>query len=251
LPVPTLFAIDTAGEHCSLALLRDGHRVQVQGESGRTHLEHVMPMVDELFASQGIAPSDCDAFAFGSGPGSFTGLRVACTLVQGLAFGTRRPVIAVGNLEAIAVQAAVEPPPPARQGSQRVLVAVDARMSQAYLAVFSGAASRWDTLQPASLVDAADLPALVRHWRPQVCAGEANWLGRCLGRAGDIGGGAQAAQWALRNAVADAGAIITLAEAKLARGDVLPPERATPQYVRDDVARTVAQRRTALASGTT
>lgn len=241
--MPTLFAIDTAGDHCSLALLHGGRVLVRCGPAGQTHLEHVMPRVEELFAEAGVAPAACDAFAFGSGPGSFTGLRVACTIAQGLAFGTRRPVIAVGNLAALAYQAAAAPPHGA--APRRVLAAIDARMGQAYVAVLAGAGTAWETLLAPALVERLELSALIARWRPDVCAGDAAWLQGSL--APGVPAAEAAAGVALRDARADAGSILALAQEQLARGQILSPEQAAPQYVRDDVARTVAQRRTAMA----
>lgn len=228
--VTTLFVIDTAGNHCSLALVRDGDPQVACSPAGHNHIEHVMPMVEELFARHGVTPADCDAFAYASGPGSFTGLRVACTIVQGLALGAGRPVIAVGNLLALAAGAGGT-----GGGDVRVLAAADARMQQAYVAVYEGAGTLWRTLLPPTLIAAVELPALVGQWQPDICAGEAAWLRSTLA-AND------AHLLRVRDTRVDAGVLARLALASLARGDVLPAETAVPDYVRNDVARTVAQR---------
>ncbi len=253
--MPTLFAIDTAGDQCSLALVHPGGLARAHGAPGHTHLEHVMPLVEALFADQRLAPAACDAFAFGNGPGSFTGLRVACTIVQGLAFGTHRPVIAVGNLAALAEQArtgAVAQPP-----AQRVLAAIDARMGQAYAAVYARDGDIWTPLLAPCLVASGELAALAARWRPDVCVGKAHWLSPLLSPgagagpgSADPGSAAAAAPWPLHDATVDAAGVMALARVQFARGAVLAPERAAPLYVRDDVARTVAQRRAALATGT-
>jgi tRNA threonylcarbamoyladenosine biosynthesis protein TsaB len=240
--VTTLFAIDTAGEQCSLALTRAGEVDLVRGEPGQTHLEHVMPMIERLFARHGLAPARCEAFAFGSGPGSFTGLRVACTIVQGLAYGAARPVVAVGNLAALAARAdeACASADPGRL--RRVMAALDARMDQAYAAVFEGSGSNWRALVQPCLIDAGQLPGIAAAWQPDFCAGDMAWLQRWLGPAGLPTG------LPLRDAAVDAAVIARLALIRLARGEVLAPELAVPDYVRNDVARTVAQRRAALAA---
>lgn len=235
----TLFAIDTAAERCTLALARPGSLATWAGDPGQTHLEHVMPMIEALFARQGLRPAQCDVFAFGSGPGSFTGLRVACTVVQGLAYGSGRPVVAVGNLPALAAGSHAAGGAP-QGGGERVLAAIDARMGQAYVAVLEGAGLQWRTLLPPSLVDGAALPALARTWEPDVCAGDPAWLGAHL----------PAGSWPLRAGAADAGVIARLGLAQFARGEMLRPEQALPEYVRDEVARTVAQRRAAQTAGT-
>jgi tRNA threonylcarbamoyladenosine biosynthesis protein TsaB len=237
----TLFVIDTAGERCSLALLHDGAVDLVRGAPGHTHLEHVMPMVEALFARHALAPARCASFAFGSGPGSFTGLRVACTIVQGLAFGAGRPVIAVGNLAALAARACEGEQPVARQ--RRVMAALDARMNQAYVAVLEGSGATWRALLEPCLIDAGQLPAVAARWQPEFCAGDAGWLERWLGPHGLPG------VLALRDAAVDAAVIARLARERLVRGEVLAPERALPEYVRNEVAQTVAQRRAAAAAG--
>jgi tRNA threonylcarbamoyladenosine biosynthesis protein TsaB len=237
----TLFAIDTAGEHCTLALARAGAVDLARGAPGQTHLEHVMPMIEALFARHGLAPAQCAAFAFGSGPGSFTGLRVACTIVQGLAYGAGRPVIAVGNLLALAVRADERGAHGVRP--RRVLAARDARMNQAYAAVFEGSGTAWSTLVPPCLIDAGQLADIAARWQPDYCAGDAAWLASWLGPAGRPAG------LVLQDVAVDAAVIVRLALERHARGEVLAPELALPEYVRNDVARTVAQRRAALVAG--
>jgi tRNA threonylcarbamoyladenosine biosynthesis protein TsaB len=238
----TLFAIDTAGDFCSLALVRGGDLDVVRSPAGHNHIEHVMPMIEALFARHGMAPAQCDAFAYASGPGSFTGLRVACTIVQGLALGSGRPVIAIGNLLALAAGAAA-PDGAAGIGERRVLAAVDARMQQAYVAVHEGCATAWRVLLPPTLIAAAQLPALAAQWQPDVCAGDAAWLRGSL--AAD---GAEMLP-RVRDAHIDAGVLAQLALDRLAHGHVLAPDAAVPDYVRNDVARTVAQRTAARRAG--
>jgi len=233
--VATLFVIDTAGDYCALALVHGGDLHVARSPAGHNHIEHVMPMIEALFAGQGIRPDQCDAFAYASGPGSFTGLRVACTVVQGLALGSGRPVIAVGNLLALAA-GAVAPDTGLAYAQQRVLAAVDARMQQAYVAVHEGAGTRWRTLLPSTLVAVEELPALAGRWQPDVCAGNGAWLSKCLA-------GADAALvQRVRDTQVDPAVLARLALDRLARGEVLEPASAVPDYVRNDVARTVAQR---------
>src|SRR4051812_47289178 len=100
---PTLLAIETSSELASCALLK-GDTVSTRESSGvRTHSQSILPMVQELLAEAGIALSDCDAIAFGAGPGSFTGVRTACGIAQGLAFGAALPVVPLVTLDAMAL----------------------------------------------------------------------------------------------------------------------------------------------------
>ncbi len=236
---PTLLAIDAAGECCSLALLHRASMVSITGEPGQTHLEHVMPMVEALFARCALRPQDCDAFAFASGPGSFTGLRVSCTIVQGLALGTGRPVVAVGHLDAL-LRAALEARPgehvaPSPGAAPRALVVLDARMEQAYWAVHEERPGGWECVAAPSVGGRDELLRAIKIWRPGMCAGNAAWIHRYIG-AMDI---------PVRDVAIDAAVVARLAQERFVRGAVIPPEQAFPEYVRDRVAQTVAQRREA------
>jgi tRNA threonylcarbamoyladenosine biosynthesis protein TsaB len=233
--LPTLLAIDTAGENCSLALDRDGDIDLVLGARGRTHLEDVMPLVEGLLARHGIAPAACDAFAFAGGPGSFTGLRVACTLVQGLALGSGRPVVRIGHLEAL-MEAAGRAGHNAMDGATALGI-VDARMDEAYWAVYRWSAAGWVAAVAPAVGGRAELMAALDRWRPAFCAGRAAWLQRYIPEG----------RTELRDAAVDAGVVARLARAAFDRGEVLPAEQALPLYVRDRVAQTVAQRHAARA----
>ncbi len=227
----TLFAIDTAADRCKLALSRDSQLALLSGPPGHTHIEHVLPLIDQLFAQCDIGPEQCDAFAFASGPGAFTGLRVACTIAQGLALGTGRPVIAIGNLLALASACEALQPPDAV--ARRAFVAIDARMQQAYWAVYEGAGTDWVELAAPALCNVNAMGELIDRWQADFCGGDANWLERSLG----------ACSVPLCHALVDGGALARLAAARFAAGAVLPARAALPAYVRDEVARTVAQRR--------
>ncbi|SPE29653.1 putative tRNA threonylcarbamoyladenosine biosynthesis protein TsaB [Burkholderiales bacterium] len=237
---PTIFAIDTAGERCALALAHGAGVQTLLGEAGHTHLELVMPMIDRLFARGRLRPEQCDAFAFGSGPGSFTGLRVACTIVQGLALGTGRPTIALGNLQLLAVAADAADGGPAAMGRRcRYFVATDARMEQAYWAVYEQENGVWTEAAPPSLCEAGDLPRMISLWQPDCCAGNASWIHRHIGEAAV----------AVRDAVIEGAILARLARDKFARGEVLAPELALPAYVRERVALTVTERLASAAGG--
>jgi len=99
----TILAIETSSEMASCALLR-GERVYFRESSGvRTHSQAVLPMIQELLAEAGIVLRDCDAIAYGAGPGSFTGVRTACGIAQGLGFGAGLPLLPVVTLDAMAL----------------------------------------------------------------------------------------------------------------------------------------------------
>lgn len=126
----TILAIETSSELASCALLR-GDVVLSRSSSGvRTHSQAILPMVQELLAEAGIALRDCDAIAYGSGPGSFTGVRTACGIAQGLAFGAGLPVVPVVTLDAMALACQQA------HGAQQVLTVLDARMGEVYWAQY-------------------------------------------------------------------------------------------------------------------
>lgn len=124
-----LLALDTSSEGCSAALFIDGdvsHRFEL---APRGHTRLLMPMVRDLLAESGLSVGHLDAMAFACGPGSFTGLRIATGVVQGLAWGADIPVVPVSSLEAVALQAIGR----LRAGEGSGLaVAFDARMDEVY-----------------------------------------------------------------------------------------------------------------------
>jgi tRNA threonylcarbamoyladenosine biosynthesis protein TsaB len=124
--MPTILALDTSSDNCSVSLF---HRQQFDIEcerAPRSHTQLIMPMLKTVLHRHALKMSDIDALAFGCGPGSFTGVRIAAGVAQGLAFGAGCPVYAISNLEALALQCFRE------QGIEHVLVAVDARMDEVY-----------------------------------------------------------------------------------------------------------------------
>lgn len=125
-----IIAIETSSEFASVALLRDDQMLARAASGVQTHSHTILPMVQTLLAEAGVTLSQCDAIAFGAGPGSFTGVRTACGVVQGLAFGADLPVVAVSTLEAMA-QACRE-----QSGATEVLTIMDARMGEVYWAQY-------------------------------------------------------------------------------------------------------------------
>lgn len=132
-----ILAIDTATEACSAAVLTPEHLASRYEEVGRGHSERILTMVDAVLGEAGVALADLDAVAFGRGPGSFTGVRLAASVAQGLAFGAGLPLVPVSNLQALA-QRALESAN-ARSGAS-VLVCADARMKEVYWACFEKSA---------------------------------------------------------------------------------------------------------------
>jgi tRNA threonylcarbamoyladenosine biosynthesis protein TsaB len=236
-----ILAIETSTRQCSVALAHPEAVVQRTQVAGDRVAECAVSMIADLLADQSLGLDQIDAFAFGSGPGAFTGLRVACGLVQGLAFACDRPVVPVGSLRALAFGAARRTLARARTADVassdvrcRVMAATDARMGQIYWAVYEGTGAARE-LAAAALASPAQVAELVARWQPDVIAGDALT--------------AFASAWpAQRGAAlwpqlgADASAVAQLARSDLAAGRTVRARDAAPDYVRDQVALTVAQR---------
>jgi tRNA threonylcarbamoyladenosine biosynthesis protein TsaB len=145
-----LLAIDTSSSYLSLALSLDGQLHSFHEEMGQKHAERTLPEIGRLLQQADIGLSELDAIVFGQGPGSFTGLRIACGLAQGLAFSAGLPVIGIPTLDAVAHQS----------GAEQVLVCLDARMQQVYCASYQTGPT-WQRLGQITLQDPQDvmLPA--------------------------------------------------------------------------------------------
>ena len=135
-----ILALDTAANACSVALQAGEGIIERIETQPRRHAAMLLPMAEDCLAEAGIDLKDLDAVAFGRGPGSFTGLRIAASVAQGIAFGASLPVAPVSNLAAAAVAAW------RKHGWRQVLAAFDARMEELYAATYR--------------VDAAGLPEL-------------------------------------------------------------------------------------------
>ncbi|KAF3998971.1 tRNA (adenosine(37)-N6)-threonylcarbamoyltransferase complex dimerization subunit type 1 TsaB [Glaciimonas immobilis] len=138
--MPIILAIETSSELASAALLRDGQVISRESVGVQTHSQTILPMVQSLLAEAGISLAQCDALAFGVGPGSFTGVRTACGIVQGLAFGAALPVLPVITLAAMA-QACLE-----EYGATEVVSILDARMAEVYWAQYRHEGNAWKVI---------------------------------------------------------------------------------------------------------
>ena len=217
-----LLALDSATEACSAALFQDGEVSERYEVIGRGHAGRLLPMVDELLKEAGLSMADLDAIAFGRGPGGFTGLRIAAGIAQGLAAASRRRVLPVSNLAAVAAAAKRS------AGAERVLACMDARMGQVYWAAFDCSGR---------------LPVAVTEERlsdPEGVSppGEAAWFGAGHGFANYPG---LAERLASRLCGTDpailprAGEIARIAAVELAEGRAVDAAQALPVYLRNDV----------------
>lgn len=219
-----LIAIDTTEEACSAALLCEGAVVERFELAPRRHSELILPMMDGLLAEAGLRLTELDALAFARGPGSFTGVRIAASVIQGAAFGADLPVVPVSSLQALA------------QGGRRthaadwVLSALDARMGEVYWGAYQA--------DPAGVMRPVIDETVCAPWHVPVPEG-GDWYGVGSGWAAHAPElGARCAMHLARDAQARVHAqdVATLAAALFAAGEAVPAEQALPVYLRDEVA---------------
>ncbi len=216
-------ALDTATEACSAALYFDGVITERYEVAPREHARLILPMAEALLSDAGLTPGELDAIAFGCGPGAFTGVRIAASVVQGIAFAANLPVVAVSDMAAVALAAARE------HNTARTLVCFDARMREVYWSLYeTQTASSSVLLQGPERLGAPDdvsasgavfgagsgwsaYPVLQEHFESQLVGLDAT----LLPHAADIA---------------------RLAAPRVERGDTVPAEQALPVYLRDEVA---------------
>ena len=219
-----ILALETATEACSAALYSNGevlerYRVEPRGHSGL-----ILGMMGSLLDEAGLQLADMDALAFGRGPGSFTGVRIAVGVAQGAAYAADLPLVPVSTLATLA-QGAFR-----RDGSRRVLAAFDARMGEVYWGAFE--AGPEGVMAPVC-AEAVSAPGVVEP------PGEGRWHGvgsgwksygrELKGRFGDRLEGVDG------DALCRAADLAVLAAAAFARGEAVPPAQALPVYLRDRV----------------
>jgi len=214
-------AFETSTEWCSVALWLDGELRALERRAGNRHGELALPMLASLLEGARLDMPALQAVAFGAGPGSFTGLRIACGLAQGLAFAHNLPVCGVSSLEAMAEAL----------GAPRTVASLDARMGEVYYAALEKTqAGRWREVIPAQCVAPARAP------RPP---GD-GWVGCGSGFAvyGDLGFAEVHPE-----IHPGAAAVARLAAPRLAAGEGVDAAHAAPVYLRDKVALTTEERR--------
>jgi len=222
-----ILALDTATPACSTALLSDGHTITRELETERGHAEHILAMIDAVLLEAGIDLKGIDALAFGRGPGAFTGVRLATSVAQGLAFGAELPVVPVSDLGAVAQRAF-----DLETRLEHVLVCNDARMQELYWACFDRGATGLASLSGAEHVSGMDAITLPQAWRGYVGGAGRGFrvypqLGAMLNLSGVWDG-------LLPRAVE----IARLAWPEALAGRTCAAAEAIPVYLRDDVTRT-------------
>lgn len=220
-----ILALETAVDPGSIALWCDGDVIARSCPTGQSNSQTLLPLAESTLCEAGFSFGDLNGIAFGTGPGSFTGLRVACGVAQGLAVARDLPLLGVGTLEAMALAS----------GGERVIVALDARMGEVYFGMFDRGVQQGSigVYSPAAVPlpesggwhacgnGLASYPVLRERLAPCVVIWQPGLM-----------------------PLADA--LVRVAAPRLERGERIDPADAVPLYVRNKVARTVAER---LAEG--
>jgi tRNA threonylcarbamoyladenosine biosynthesis protein TsaB len=217
-------AIETATSHCSIAACVDEQVEIVRLTDHRASSRQLYQAVNEVFANLGLMPAMLDCVAFGCGPGSFTGIRIAAAAAQGIAFAQSVPVCRVSTLAAMAVAAK------SVAGGMPVAVCMDARQAEVYLGVYG-----WDPsgqpvpLQPDALLRPTEF-SLEGRQGPMLAIGngwsawpELHERNRAL--IVDV----------LPDVWPDALSVLNIARGQFAAGQFVAPAEALPNYIRNQV----------------
>lgn len=222
-----LLAIDTSTEVFAIAVQRGTHVLEQHGPGGAQASATLIPAIQALLAQVKLPLNELDAIVFGRGPGSFTGLRTACAVTQGLAFGANVPVLPLDTLLAVADEARH------LGGVTKVVALLDARMDQVYAGRYVFDGDDWTPQGPIVLAAPEDvvLPA--------------GWA--LAGNAFDVHD-KRLPPGTRFEVLPTATALLRLAPARLAAGGAIPAAQALPLYVRDKVAQTTEERAAARAA---
>ncbi len=233
-----LLALETSTERLSLAVQNGEHMFLRDIDAGQRHSELALAALRELLAESGLTIAELDAIAFGQGPGSFVGVRIACGLAQGLALGAGKSLLPVPTLMALAGQAKEQ------AGRDAVLVAVDARMGEYYFAAYrrdQAAANGWRAEVEPMLATRDGLPPISGDdWQAIGSAFHVDALATVLQQRYQGQYVAPAAP-AFPSA-ADIARIAARTIAHSGAAVLIPPQQAAPLYLRNHVALTIAER---------
>ena len=216
-----LLAFDTSTDTMSVAVADGARTWRNSGQGGAKASTELIPAIQALLAQAGLTLRQLDAIVFGHGPGSFTGLRTACSVAQGLAFGAGRPVLGIDTLMAVADEAHDQ------SGCVQVLAVLDARMDEVYCGAYEFAGGAWTRSGALSLA------------KPEAVSLPAGWTlaGNAFAAYGErLPAGPRVA------CRPDAQALLRLAPALVGSGCAVSADQALPLYIRDKVAQTTDER---------
>ncbi len=225
-----LLAFDTSTEYLSLALMLQDKISTFDVLAGQSHSQLILPQIEILLSDAGVKLKDLQGIAFGAGPGSFTGVRIAAGVAQGLGFGAGLPVAGICTLQALAEAS----------GADKVIACLDARMGEVYHAVYIKNAGGWQTVSEPGLYKPDAVPAIEGS----------DWVGTGSGwqTYGEVLNHAyqEQVQEVMPELLPSASAILRLAQPLFASGQPLPAAAAMPIYIRNRVALKTAEREQGL-----
>ncbi|MCF2949768.1 tRNA (adenosine(37)-N6)-threonylcarbamoyltransferase complex dimerization subunit type 1 TsaB [Paraglaciecola aquimarina] len=217
-----ILIIETATEACSVALQVDGKQYSLFEVCPQQHSQRILPMVDQVLKQADCKLQDLDYLGFGRGPGSFTGVRIATGILQGLALGTGLKVVGVSTLAAMAQQAAEQ------HNVSQVFSAIDARMSEVYFAQYEIQNGVMQLVGEEQVLPPESAQSLIKISENSIGVGT-GWTAypelnadKTLAIAADI-------------LYPDAKYMLAIAEANIADGKAVEVEEVTPVYLRDKV----------------
>ena len=225
-----ILAFDTSTEYLSLALLKGSETFNYDCNAGQTHSQIILPQIQALLDSAELQLSDLQCIAFGAGPGSFTGVRIAAGVAQGLGFGTNLPVVSVCTLLALAEAS----------GADKVIACLDARMGEVYHAAYEKTDDAWQCIIEPGLYKPDAVPTIEG----------AGWVG--AGSGWQTYAEQLSAVYAVQlqatqpQQLPAATAILKLALPIFAKGEAKPASEAMPIYIRNRVALKTAEREQGL-----
>lgn len=219
-----ILALETATDACSVAVWMDDEVIERYELAPRRHAALILPMIDAVLADTGVHRQHLDALAVGRGPGSFTGLRIAVSVAQGLAYALDIPVVPVSTLATLARGIIQE------QDCERVAVALDARMNEVYWGLYRQDADGEPCLQGSEGVYSPDQVPLPEEEKEGWCGVGSGWTthGEALRRRLTT-----TACW--ENFYPRAGDVASLGALGLQRGEARDAAEALPVYLRDQV----------------
>ena len=218
-----ILAFDTATAACAVALSIAGQIRERFEIAPQRHAELILPMVESLLAEAQLTPNQLDVVAYGCGPGSFMGARIATSVAQGIAFAADLPVIPVSTLQVVA-QTSFQ-----RYGWKDVLAAWDARLHAIYWGAYR--------LDETKIMIEAQSQALSKPEEIVVPSGE-NWY--AVGNAWEVYSGQlthiiSACKTTCIDIYPQGSALVQIAEVAYQKGEMISPFQAKPVYLRDQV----------------
>lgn len=221
-----LLAFDTSTEYLSLALLKGGETFTFDTNAGQTHSQIILPQIQTLLNTADMQLKDLHGIAFGAGPGSFTGVRIAAGVAQGLGFGTNLPVVGICTLQALAEAS----------GAKKVIACLDARMGEVYYAAYEKMQDAWQAVLEPGLYKPDAVPAIQGSGWVGAGSGWQAYAGQLTATYGEQLQSIQA------QLLPTASAILRLSQPVFASGEAKVAAEAMPIYIRNRVALKTAER---------